>query len=459
MPRGSGSSARRAELRAASSSTPASRSSLQAALANLASSPAARPIPTCPGPEALHCCDVGSFRIDVGAIRELGAFNSAARAQTVENLVVAILSELWPWVTGVQFLPGSQQRDISSPACHLLLFFGSSPEACTAWIELSRHNRLDFSVLPSGLIAPLSAVSTAMFCALPPSLYPRRSLPLPPLPVPTQAEADARKPVTTYLRLNWGALPPNAVTVKIRGLSPSMQRMGVTSAFLVASGYPPSSFSVHLEYYPPFTVHGQPYPSLLGGFRDYSTVFATVFGPPHDPMLAQASRKWLLPGHSHPVRVSVVPSQARVVTGTPICTPPPPMHLHPQRPALSPVQPSAPALPAQRPLPMRPTPAPAPAAPPPPPASPSAAALAPRRLSLHADAPTSARGDVAPAAPSETAAGAATAGAAPSAVTELEDMLAACGVDDCDFPYDDDDFLSDDGDGGFDRFAWGGFNY
>lgn len=278
-----------------------------------------------------------ALRLAIGHVAGLGPYGSAFRKLVVDNLLCSLLSELFPWLAAVQFLPDPGLR--SSPSCHLLLYFGTDRPSRLALFTLTTgyNTNVLVHVLPSGLLASSAANPGRLLAGLPArppphAAYQPRSLP----------PASAQHPGTAVRLPSFETvdLPePSCVTVKIRGLDFRYHRPGVTAAFLEASGYDPTSFSVRQEHYPPIRVHGeQPLRAGVPGAHvlDCSIIMASVFPPPDDPCMSRASLQWLLPGHSHKVRVTVLPPWARPVSGGPVCPPPPPLPVRAQRPLSEP---------------------------------------------------------------------------------------------------------------------------
>jgi len=95
-----------------------------------------------------------TLRFRLGSVQEFGPFSSAWRELTIDNFVCVMLSELFPWISGVQFLPDTASRAL--PSCHLHLSFAPTPEAWHACRAVSTANSAEicFIILRSGLIAP-----------------------------------------------------------------------------------------------------------------------------------------------------------------------------------------------------------------------------------------------------------------------------------------------------------------
>ena len=283
-----------------------------------------------------------TLRFRLGSVQEFGPFSSAWRELTIDNFVCVMLSELFPWISGVQFLPDTASRAL--PSCHLHLSFAPTPEAWNACRAVSTINSAEicFSILRSGLIAPRPQQASGppcIFYGLPARGRPFSTYSPQPLPAPTPNEASEATIVTLGTSYVDAPTDPACVTVKIRGLHACFQRHGATAAFLVASGYPPSSFSVIREFLPPLEVHrARPPATATGTIHNHSAMLATVFPPPHDHMMRQASLEWALPDHPHKVRVTDIPSLSPVPSGVPPSTQP----LSPSRcaPNASPARPT-----------------------------------------------------------------------------------------------------------------------
>lgn len=336
MPHGSGAASRRADQRR----RPPPAADLYSFL-HSGTFHANPSIPDCPSASVSGRGEEFAYRLPVGSVQEFGPYRSAHRQHVIDNFLCVLLAELFPWISGIQWLPDPHARHL--PGSSLLLFF---PESRPSPVNLDCNSTIHFRILMSGLIVPVEGVHGPT--SLSPSIFgiaPRRSSPSPvPHPYPTDIVAsDLANSVGVYLRpslLMMNLPDPACVTVKIRGLHRSLHRYGVTSAFLVASGYPPSSFAVLLEFYPPLCVRGRPLSSSEPAPpplpQDFSALFATVSPPPDDPLMLSASRSWLLPGQPHPVRVSIIPSMARPIAGTPLYPAPPPLRICPQRPLAAP---------------------------------------------------------------------------------------------------------------------------
>lgn len=341
-----------------------------------------------------------TLRFRLGSVQEFGPFSSAWRELTIDNFVCVMLSELFPWISGVHFLPDTASRAL--PSCHLL---APTPEAWNACRAVSTINSAEicFSILRSGLIAPRPQQASGppcIFYGLPARGRPFSTYSPQPLPSPTPSEASEATIVTLGTSYVDAPTDPACVTVKIRGLHACFQRHGATAAFLVASGYPPSSFSVIREFLPPLEVHrARPPATATGTIHNHSAMLATVFPPPHDPMMRQASLEWALPDHPHKVRVTVIPSLARPVRGAPFYPAPEPIPLRTQRIPRPPHPSSASHMqPPQRAW--QPASPPPPPPPSPPPVTCDAANPKAHRATADEDAPSSSRrprGGLAPA--------------------------------------------------------------
>jgi len=301
-----------------------SPSGLYAALLGL---PPGLPLPDCPSFAVPDRSTTTGVRIDVGSHLGFGEHGSDFRRTALDNLVALFVGSLYPWLTGIQWFPGGEDR--TGPTAILALHFFDDRDGITAR-EAVLFKQFFVSVLPDATVRP-SFTGVALFEALPRRKMPYLSYTPPELP-PAPASSQEPPPVCILQPCPMFGLPaPTSVTVKIRGLRMELHRPGCTALFLEAAGYPAHTFSVHLEYYPPLKVHGRTPLQPLHGVQDFSVVMATVYPPPGDPGMVRAARRWLLPGHSHAVKVTVIPSAARPVAGVPVPPPPKPIVVGSQR--------------------------------------------------------------------------------------------------------------------------------
>ena len=296
------------------------------------------PISDCPGQVWHGRGSAMAHRIHIGNILELGDYGSISRQHRIDNLQSLLMAELYPWISGIQWLPEPSMRHHRG-SCILLFLVPNS---------ISRlPTRFFISMLPCGIFLPsldfnsVGPVTPLFGSACPPRPPPFDQYAPPTYPTPLPADITASTTFLINMPLELDLPDPACVTVKIRGLLSSLHREGITSIFLQACGYSPSEYTVLLEFYPPMVVHGIPLVNpLLSAPRawslpqDVSVVFATVTPPLFDPLFSRAaSRTWNLPGHSHPVRLSIIPSVARPVAGCLPYTPSPPLRFHAQRPS------------------------------------------------------------------------------------------------------------------------------
>lgn len=333
MPRGAGAAARRRQQRLHQIDSRQAEA-LYCTLWNL-SQTSASSLPNRPGvldfSWVINQTAADCIRFHLGAWPEFGPFGSRQRENTIDNVISAFLTELFPWVAGVQVQPDFSSK--ADPSCVLLIFFSHTEDGLGACQAVYKVRNVFIRVLESGLVTSSFSPREFFSSLLLPTRRGLYSAYRPrPLPAATEQQLAASQVVILFPQYAPGLPDPATVTVKIRGLHHDLQRLGTTSAFLQASGYAVESFSVQLEYHAPLTIRGQQPPQPATGLQDFSAMFAIVHPPPHDTMLQRASRAWLLPGHMHKVRVSIIPSHARPVEGVPLYPPRPPMTSRPQQP-------------------------------------------------------------------------------------------------------------------------------
>eukprot|EP00798_Chlamydomonas_sp_ICE-L_P032843 gene32843-biopygen6886 len=168
------------------------------------------------------------------------------------------------------------------------------------------------------LFSSLHALSVSSAPTIPtsdnPSQLPANS-PLSPIGIPGGSSMAVRLNLGQCAELGPFATHPRLLAID------NLLAFLLNNLFPWVSGYPPSSFTILAEYYAPFLLHGvlSPAPAV----KNTSTIWAIIFPttPSVDPF-PLAQRDWTISGHSHKVKVTVVPATARSVL-SPLSYPPP----------------------------------------------------------------------------------------------------------------------------------------